>query len=115
MAEDGSGVLGFINSGAADDPDLSNEELKDLAGHDPNGVKIVILSIAVDPHCRGRGVSRALMDDFIANAKHMNKQAILLLCKEYMIGYYKKFHFKDLGLSASEHGGSRWHEMQLLL
>ena len=106
-------VIGFINSGATDKPDLADEEFKDMVGHDPNGKNIVILSIAVAPSYQGMGVSRPLMGGFIERAKALGKQTILLLCREHVIDYYKKFGYQDGGVSASTHGGGHWHEMYL--
>lgn len=106
-------VIGFINSGATDKPDLADEEFKNMVGHDGDGKNIVILSIAVAPSHQGRGISRLLMEQFIDRARVLRKQTVLLLCRENMIGYYEKFGYADAGVSASIHGGGRWHEMRL--
>ena len=115
VAQAGEKVIGFVNSGATDKPDLADEEFKDMVGHDPDGKNIVILSIAVAPSCQGVGISRPLMERFIDRARALDKQTILLLCRENMIGYYEKFGYEDAGVSASTHGGGRWHEMRLNL
>lgn len=114
VAEIDGVVVGFVNSGATDDPDLSNEEFKDLEGHDPDGRNIVILSIAVSPGCQGQGISRPLMTRFIEQSRWLGKKKVLLLCKRDMIPYYEKFGFSEVGASSSTHGGSRWHEMHLV-
>lgn len=115
VAEVNGQVVAFINSGAADNPDLSDEDFKDLVNHDPNGSNMVVLSIAVDPNHQGLGISRILMEGFTAKARRMDKEAILRLCKQNMIKYYQRFNYIDAGRSASGHGGSQWHEMRLLL
>ena len=48
-------IAGLINSGATDNVQLSDEEFKELTGHDPNGKKIVIMSIAIHPEFQGKG------------------------------------------------------------
>ena len=108
-------VVGFINSGATNKPDLADEEFKDMVGHDSDGKNMVILSIAVAPGFQGRGISRPLMEWFIDSSRILGKQTILLLCRENMIGYYQRFGYEDAGVSASTHGGGRWHEMRLNL
>lgn len=113
VAEINRKIVGFINSGATDSPDLSNEAFKDLVGHDSNGENMVVLSIAVAPGFQGSGISRPLMEKFVSNAKALGKTAILLLCRKNLIGYYEKFGYQDTGVSASNHGGGRWHEMRL--
>ena len=108
-------VIGFINSGATDEEDLSDEEFKAMVGHDDNGSNIVIFSVAVDPAFQKTGVSRQLLLRFCDQAKMMEKNAILLLCKNNLVELYRKFGFIDLGESASTHGGFSWHAMRRAL
>jgi ribosomal protein S18 acetylase RimI-like enzyme len=108
-------VVGFVNSGATNKDDLSDEALKDMVGHDPEGKNIVIFSLAVDPAHRGTGISKQLMEDFILRAQALNRQNVLLLCQPELIPYYQKYNFVHRGLSQSKHGGLRWHEMVLPL
>jgi len=108
-------VIGFINSCAGNQPDLSREELKDLVDHDPAGSALVVLSVAVHPDRQGRGYSRPLLTSFIETARHQKRQRILLLCKDYMVAYYLHFGFEDAGPSASTHGGFQWREMRYIL
>ena len=115
MAEIDETIAGFINSGASDEDDLSNEELKDLVGHTPEGKNIIIFSLAVHPNFQGKGVSRPLLTEFIDRAKESEKEQVLLLCKEHLIDYYAKFGFDDEGESKSTHGGYNWHQMRLVL
>jgi len=108
-------VVGFINSGATNAIDLADEQFKDLIGHEPEGVNIVILSLAVHKDHQGTGVSRALLDTFIAHMRGLSKERILLICKDNLVVYYKKFGFEYVGRSQSTHGGFQWHEMALEL
>ena len=115
VAERRGHIVGFINSGATEEEDLSNEEFKAMVGHDDNGRNIVIFSVAVDPEFQKTGVCRQLLARFCDNAKMLRKNAILLLCKSDLITLYGKFGFIDLGESASTHGGFRWHAMRRVL
>jgi GNAT superfamily N-acetyltransferase len=111
VAERGGEVVGFLNSVASHAPDLADEELKALVGHDPGGAHLVILSVAVRPDLQGQGLSRPLLERFLAWAREEGKESVLLLCKARLIPYYQRFGFEDRGLSASAHGGFAWHEM----
>lgn len=113
VAERQGEIVGFINSGATNDPDLSKEEFKELIGHDPDGRNLVIFSLAVRPDQQHTGISRTLMTHYLEWARAQSKQAVLLLCKPDLVNYYKKIGFSDLGPSQSDHGGLRWHEMRL--
>ena len=52
---------------------------------------------------------------FIAEARKLKKQKIMLICKSNLISYYQNSGFNYAGESASSHGGFQWHEMYLPL
>ncbi len=104
-------IAGFINSGCAFDVIMSDDAFKELVGHDPAAPNVVILSVAVDPHYQGRGFSRALMHEFCARMRNMNKQTIHLMCSKQHVKLYEKLGYRYLKPSQSDHGGMAWHEM----
>ena len=108
-------IIGFINSGATHEVELSDEEFKELVGHDPQGEHIVILSVVVHPAYQGQGMASKLMKDFIARMKALGKSDIYLICQFELIDMYARYGFVDLGASDSDHGGLRWNEMSLSL
>jgi ribosomal protein S18 acetylase RimI-like enzyme len=112
VAEMAGIICGFINSGATNADDLADEELKQMVGHAANGHNLVVFSLAVHPQYQGRGIARALLSRYIAQAQHLGKQRILLLCKSNLVPLYARFGFIDQGLSASTHGGAIWHTME---
>ncbi len=115
IAESKEGVIGFINSASTDKEDIADETLKDMVGHDNNGVNMVIFSLAVLPEFQGNGISRRLMARFIEVSMDLKKEKILLICKSELVSYYKNYGFLYGGKSKSNHGGFEWHEMYLLL
>ena len=108
-------VIGYANSGATDSDDISAAPLKHLIGHDPDGRNLAIFGLAVRPDVQGSGVSRNLLEAYIANARNLGKTTILLLCKEQLVAFYERFGFENAGDSASTHGGFRWKQMRLKL
>jgi len=108
-------VIGLINSASTNKRDISDEELKNMVGHEHNGKNIVIFSLAVLPKFQGRGASKLLMLEFIRVSKKLGKEKILLICKRDLIEYYKKYDFAYIGKSKSKHGGFDWYEMCLEL
>jgi len=108
-------IIGFINSGCANQIEMSDENFKELIGHHADGSNIVIMSVVVDPEFQGQGYSSLLMNHFIAQSKSMSKTAIYLMCKEKYIQLYRKFGFEYLQVSESDHGGEIWYEMLLKL
>lgn len=108
-------VIGLINSGCTNHVVMSDDNIKDLVGHDANGKYIVVMSVAIHPGYQRKGYASRLMSHFISNTKKQGKQAIYLMCQEYLIPWYTRFGFELLGVSESNHGGLTWHEMYLPL
>jgi ribosomal protein S18 acetylase RimI-like enzyme len=111
VAELDGQIAGMLNSGCTNKEDFSNEELKKLIGHDADGRNLVVFSLAVHPKYQKHGIAKRLMLRFFEDAKKLEKEKVLLLCKQELIGYYQRLGFVYLGESKSLHGGSVWHEM----
>ena len=108
-------IAGFINSGATHQVELSDEEFKELIGHDTKGEYIVIMSVVVHPDYQGRGYAHLLLKAFIAKMTKLKKSSIHLICQTSLVDMYAKHGFVYQGESESEHGGLQWHEMVLHL
>ncbi len=108
-------VAGFINCGACNKVELSDEEFKELVGHDSEGKYVVILSVVVHPDFQGKGYAKLLMDSFIEKMTNLHKKEIYLICQTSLVDMYKKSGFVYIGESQSDHGGLSWHEMSLPL
>lgn len=108
-------IVGFINCGCAHEVEMSDEDFKELIGHDPTAPNVVILSVVVDPTQQGKGYSRALMGEFVERMRRMGKATIHLMCKEHHVPLYEKFGYRYVKPSPSGHGGMAWHEMSMTL
>jgi ribosomal protein S18 acetylase RimI-like enzyme len=108
-------IIGFINSGATHKVELSDEEFKELIGHDPEGEHIVIMSVVIHPDYQGTGMASKLMNRFTDQMKALGKTDIFLICQPELIDMYARYGFVNLGISDSDHGGMSWHEMSLSL
>jgi len=108
-------VIGFINSGCADEVVMSDESFKELVGHNPAAPNVVIMSVVIVPEYQGRGYSTILMRHFVDQAAQAGKRSIHLMCKERHIELYRKFGYCYVQPSPSEHGGMAWHEMVMEL
>ncbi len=115
IAELDGKVIGMINGASTNEDNIHNEKLWDMREHIENGKNIGIFSVAVLEEHRGKGISRLLMKKFIENSKKMNKEKILLFCKESMIKYYERYGFVYAGKSKAKWGESEWHDMYLKL
>ena len=115
VLENDKEIIGFINSGATQKVELSDEEFKELIGHDPEGKHIVILSVVIHPDYQGKGMASKLMNSFIDKMKTLGKTDIFLICQSELIDMYARYGFVNLGISDSDHGGMSWNEMSLSL
>ncbi len=111
----GGKIAGFINSGCAFDVVMSDEEFKELVGHDPAAPNVVIMSVVVNPAEQGKGYSKLLMQRFIQQMRGMGKETIHLMCKDQHVPLYEKMGYRYVKPSASDHGGMVWHEMVMTL
>ncbi len=94
---------------------MSDEEFKELVGHDPAAPNVVIMSVVVDPAEQGKGYSKLLMQRFIQQMRGMGKETIHLMCKDQHVPLYEKMGYRYVKPSASDHGGMVWHEMIMTL
>ena len=108
-------IAGFINSGCAREVEMSDDAFKQLVGHDPDAPNVVIMSVVVAPAYQGKGLSTALMSEFVTRMRAMGKTTIHLMCKKRHVPLYQKFGYRYLHPSASDHGGMSWHEMSMAL
>ena len=115
VLENNREIIGFINSGATQKVELSDEEFKELIGHDPEGSHIVILSVVIHPDYQGKGMATMLMNNFIDKMKALDKSDIFLICQTELVDMYARYGFVNLGISNSGHGGLTWNEMSLSL
>ncbi len=115
VAEVDGRVIGMANGACTNKDDISDEELKQLIGHDPDGKNMVIFALAVLPEFQKQGIAKRLIRRFAEEAKQNKKEKVFLMCKQHLIAYYEGLGFAHMGLSRSTHGGAQWHEMCLTL
>ncbi|NNA83696.1 GNAT family N-acetyltransferase [Pseudomonas fragi] len=115
ILEQAGEVVGFINSGCAHSVVMSDEDFKELVGHDPVAPNVVIMSVVVAPAHQGKGFARLLMDQFVGQMRSKGKATIHLMCKEQHVQLYAKMGYEYVQPSPSEHGGMAWHEMLMTL
>lgn len=104
-------IIGFINSGCAWDVVMSDEDFKELIGHDPAAPKVVIMSVVIDPEWQGKKLAAPMMEKFVSQMRALGKTEIHLMCKERHVPLYQKMGYRYVRPSESDHGGIAWHEM----
>ena len=108
-------IAGFINGIATDEYDLRDEFFTEPEYHDPDGKNIMILSVAVHPDYQKQGLARELIFNYCRREQERGRNRLILTCLPSKVKMYSKFGFRDLGESASNWGGDKWHEMEIIL
>lgn len=111
VAESDDRVVAFLSGRP-----VAGGGIKDEMYHNepyPRGFAFALLSVAVNPEFQGNGFGIALVRRAITAARNMNRECIILACKEDKIGFYKKAGFYENGLSQSSHGGAVWYDMKM--
>ena len=112
VAEDENGrIIGFINGCVTDERTIRDEMFEDSGLHRPEGLYQSVFGLDVIPEFRRQGVAADLMNRLMQEAKARGKKGMILTCKDRLIHYYEKFGYRNLGLSASVHGGGVWDDM----
>lgn len=114
VAECSGQMIGFINGGTNDVPDLPDEFYHNTALHKPDGAYQTVFGLDVLPDFRGQGIAQKLMEGFIQLARDRHKAGVILTCKERLIPFYEKLGFSNHGVSASCHGGATWYDMHCI-
>lgn len=106
-------IIGFINGCVTNERIIRDEMYEDSSLHNPDGAYQSIFGLDVLPEYRNRGIAAMLMEHMIRDARENGRRGLILTCKDRLIHYYEKFGYKNMGVSASVHGGAVWYDMLL--
>lgn len=113
VAEADGRIIGFINGCVTDERTIRDEMFADSGLHRPDGAYQSVFGLDVTEPFRQKGIAARLMNRLIEDAREKGRKGLILTCKEPLIHYYEKFGYKNLGVSASVHGGAVWYDMIL--
>lgn len=113
LLEEGK-LAAFIDGMVTDKKDLTDDMYENASMHQEDGAWQMIFGLNTRPACRRRGLAGTLIRAFQQKAQEEGRQGVVLTCKDALVHYYSKFGFIDEGVSASTHGGVRWHQMRWL-
>ena len=113
VAEKDCVIIGVINGAVTDERTIRDEMFEDVSLHNPDGCYQSIFGLDVVPERQHQGIAGELMRHMIEDAKRRGRKGLILTCKDRLIGFYERFGYKSLGVSASVHGGAVWYDMIL--
>lgn len=108
-------IAGFLNGIATDEYNFRDEFFTDAGIHNPKGKNIMLLGLDVLPEYRKQGLARELVYAYCRREQDRDRKRLILTCHENKIKMYSKFGFRDIGESASQWGGEKWREMEIIL
>ncbi|KAI8960034.1 acyl-CoA N-acyltransferase [Daldinia sp. FL1419] len=83
-------------------------------GHQEGGNTVFIHSFAVHPKLQGCGIGKLLMNSYLQQLKNSEcATRCSLICQDYLITFYERFGFLNLGQNMAEFGGGGWHDMTI--
>jgi ribosomal protein S18 acetylase RimI-like enzyme len=112
VAEMDGKVIGFINGGNYDEPNLPDEFYHDITMHNPNGDYQTVFGLNVLPEYRRNGIGEQLVRHYVQAARERGRKGVILTCKQEKIHFYEKCGFCCHGVADSSHGGAVWYDMQ---
>lgn len=108
-------IIGFVDGCVTDHNKISDEMYEDVSVHKETGSYQTIFGLNVIPEFRHKGLAHRLMKSIIMQAEKEKRKAVILTCKENLIGFYETIGFHNCGVSNSFHGGAKWYDMELKL
>ena len=108
-------MAGFLNGIATDEYVFRDEFFTDAGLHNPEGENIMLLGLDILPEYRKQGLGRELVYNYCRREQALGRKRLVLTCLKNKVKMYTKFGFMDRGESASEWGGEKWHEMDIIL
>lgn len=113
VLEENGEMIGFINGMVTDEMTIRDEMFADASLHNENGAWQAIFGVNTIPEYRCKGYAAKIMERVIEDAKAQGRKGCILTCKDKLLHYYEKFGYKNMGISASVHGGAVWYDMVL--
>ncbi|KAI2473075.1 acyl-CoA N-acyltransferase [Annulohypoxylon bovei var. microspora] len=85
-------------------------------GHQEEGQTVCVHSLAVHPKFQGCHLGKLIMLAYLQQLKNAETAKFCaLICRSYLIPFYKRFDFRHMGPSKAQFGGGGWHDMTLYI
>ena len=108
-------IIGMINGCVSNERAICDAMFEDVCLHEPQGSYQTIFGLDVHPKYQHQGYAQQLMEALIKASRQAGRKALILTCKEHLLPFYEQFGYRNMGVSASTHGGAVWYDMVLVL
>lgn len=104
-------IVGFIVGIIANEPTLDDRYYEHVVPNPASGTYLLVLSVAVSPDARGKGIGSKLLNAFANLAQTRNCHGIALDSLDKNVPFYEHNGFVKAGVSASSHANETWYNM----
>lgn len=108
-------IISMVNGMVTDERDLNDEMYHNPQLHKEQGKWKMIFGVETHPMYQKMGYATILLKKVIEETQNMNREGLVLTCKEQLIHFYERFGFENEGVSESAHGNVIWYQMRLKL
>jgi GNAT superfamily N-acetyltransferase len=106
----GDELRGFVCGTLSKAEELTDES---MSVHEPDGSTLCIHSVVLDEAHRRQGIATWMLKEYVERVAELGVASrILLICKEYLLGFYESCGFTNLGPSSVVHGKDPWILME---
>ena len=108
-------IVGYIVGPVVGSRYITDDLFKTTVPNPTTGGFQTVLSLAVHPDYRGKGISTLLLNELARVSRAAKHQAITLTCLAELVPYYEKNGYVNEGVSESQHAGEVWYSLVLAL
>ncbi len=106
-------VIGYIVGPSFNQRYLNDRLYRKVIPNQKNDEYLAVLSLAVSPKFRKKGIGGQLLDEYAKVASSQNRKGITLTCLKNKILFYQRHGYKNEGTSHSSHADEIWYNMVL--
>lgn len=104
-------ILGYVVGPVIPQRYITDELFEHTIPNPPSGGIQSILSLAVHPHHRGKGIAVKLLNELEKMCVRYQRQGITLTCLDHLVPFYEANGYCNEGESASGHAGKVWFNL----
>ncbi|GAD94193.1 hexokinase family protein [Paecilomyces variotii No. 5] len=85
----------------------------EIIGNDSNGRNIGVHSLAIRSEYQGKGIGRALMNEYVRylRGSAASADSIVIITYDRLVKFYESVGFRNLGISDCSFGGGGWNAL----
>ena len=104
-------IAGTLNGLATNETKFRDAFFDEISLYDPEGENVMLLGLSVLPEYRGRGIARALMDEYCRRERKNGRKRLILTCLQDKVEMYQKMNSTTMESPHPPGAAKAWHDM----